>query len=253
MNGLAGMVVIFDLGFGERGFFNNRPHYRLGAAIQRPVHQELAQFAGNRGLGPVIHGDIGIIPIAHHAQAFEFLALDIQPFLGKVAAFLAKFGNRNLVLVFAFGAILFLDLPFNRQAVAVPSRNINRILAHHLLGPGDHVFQNFVQGMANMQMTIGIGRAIMEHKLFPAFGNPANGAVKIVFLPLLQQCRFHFRQPRPHRKIGLGQDNGLFIFDAHRDSPVVLHFISQANPNPGCTLLGRADHSGFATNFKSRD
>jgi hypothetical protein len=41
------------------------------------------------------------------------------------------------VLVLALGAVLLLDLPFDRQAVAVPAGHVVGVLAQHLLAAID--------------------------------------------------------------------------------------------------------------------
>ena len=41
----AGVVVVLDLGLGQRGLLHRRPHHRAQAAIQRAVQQELADLA----------------------------------------------------------------------------------------------------------------------------------------------------------------------------------------------------------------
>ena len=71
------------------------------------------------------------MPVAENTKALEFLGLNVEPVRGKIPAFLAEFTDRHLVLVLALLAILLLDLPFDRQAVAVPSRNIVGVLAKH--------------------------------------------------------------------------------------------------------------------------
>ena len=253
MNGLGGMVVIFDFGLGKGGLFDHRPHNRLGTHIERPVHQEFAKFTGNRCLGLVIHGDIGVVPVTHHAKTFEFFALDIKPFLGELAAFLAKFGNRNIILVLALGAILFFDFPFNRKTVAIPARNVNSVLAQHLLGTGDDVFQDFVQRMTDMQMAVRIGGAIMQDKHFTVGRNTANFAIEVLFLPLLEQGGLHLWQTRPHREIGLGQDNGFLVFDTHRDGPVVLNKLKGRTPGESAKsariIAGSSTNSNLAENL----
>ena len=52
---------------------------------------------------------------------------------------------RDCVLVLALGAILLLDLPFDRQAVAVPARHVVRVVAEHLVRADDDVLQDLVQ------------------------------------------------------------------------------------------------------------
>ena len=103
-----------------------------------------------------------MLPIAHDAKTFELIALDVDPRIGEFAAFLAELDNRDLVLILAFGAVLFLDLPFNWQAMAVPTGDVVGILTHHLLRPVDYVFQNFVEGVADMQITVRVGRSVVQ-------------------------------------------------------------------------------------------
>ena len=84
--------------------------------------------------------------------------------------------------------------------------------------------------MTNVQMAVGIGRAIMKDKHFTICRNTANFAIEILILPLREQGGLHLWQTRPHREIGFGQDNGFLVFDTHRDGPVVLNKLKRANP-----------------------
>ena len=113
----------------------------------------------------VVHRQIGVVPVARDAKALEFGALHINPAFGKAAAFLAEIDDVHIVFVQALGAVLLFDLPFNRQAVAIPTGHIARIFAHHLLAAHHHVFQNFVQRMADVQMAVRIGRAIVQREI----------------------------------------------------------------------------------------
>ena len=75
-----------------------------------------------------------------------------------------RIGDWHLVLVLALLAILLFDLPFDRQAVAVPSGHVIGILAKHGLRTVDHILQDLVERMSDMQLAVGIGRAVMQHK-----------------------------------------------------------------------------------------
>ena len=113
----------------------------------------------------VVHRQIGVVPVARDAKALEFSALHINPAFSKAAAFLAEIDDVHIVFVQALGAVLLFDLPFNRQAVAIPTRHIACVFAHHLLAAHHHVFQNFVQRMADVQMAVRIGRAIVQREI----------------------------------------------------------------------------------------
>ena len=207
---VAGVVVVFHLGLGQRGFFHGRPHHGLGALIERAVHDEFHEFLRDDRLGVIVHRQIGVIPGAGDAQTFEFRALDVDPAFGELAAFLAEGDGVHVILVQPLGAVLFLDLPFDRQAVAIPARHIARIAPHHLLAAHHHVLQDLVQGVTDMQMPVRIGRAVMQDEGFaPLFF--AQTVVDADLFPTLQPGRFAQRQARAHRKIGFGQEQGVFV------------------------------------------
>ncbi len=159
-----GVVVILDLGLGQRGALHHRPHHRLGAAIEQAVGGELHDLAGDLRLGIEAHGGIGMRPVALDAEPLELLALDVEPVLGEDPAFLAEFDDRHLVLVAALGAVLLLDLPFDRQAVAVPAGDVVGIMAERALGAHHDVLQDLVERVADMDVAVGIGRAVMQHE-----------------------------------------------------------------------------------------
>ena len=212
---MAGVVVILHLRLGQRGLFHGGPHHGLGPLIERAVHQEGHEFVGDHRFGVVIHREVGVGPVAGHAQALEFLALDIDPAFGEAAAFLAEGDDIHVILVQALGAVLFLDLPFDRQAVAIPSRHITGIAAHHLLAAHDHVFQDLVQRMADVQMPVGIGgavmqgeglaRAVCQRRLF------AQPVIDADPRPARQPVRFALGQARAHRKVGFRQEDGVAV------------------------------------------
>ena len=209
---VALVVVIFNLGFGQGGFLDRRPHHGLGALIERAIHQELLEFLGNHAFGVEIHRQIGVFPLAGDAKALELLALDVDPTLRKVTAFLAELIDRHAVFVLALLAIFLFDLPFDRQAVTVPSRDVARIMAHHLLRPDNHVFQDLVQRVADMEIAIGIGRAVMQREGFAALFF-AQTVIDPDFLPFFQPHRLALGQARAHRKLGSGQVQRGFVVE----------------------------------------
>ena len=89
---------------------------------------------------------------------------------GIGAAFGAEIQNGHRILVAALIAVLFFNLPFNRQAVAIPTGDVIRVKPRHLRSAIDHVLQNLIQRMADMQIAIGIGRAIMQHETLAPLG-----------------------------------------------------------------------------------
>ena len=219
---VAGVVVVFHLGLGQRGLFHRAPHHRLAALIQRAVHQEFHEFLGNHRFRVEIHRAVGVGPVAGDPQPLEFLALDIDPALGETAAFLAEIHHINVVLVQPLGAVLFLDLPLDRQAVAIPARHVARVTPHHLLAAHHHVFQDLVQRVADVQMTVGVGRAVVQDEglsIFRIGGLFAQPVINPDRVPACQPFRLARRKAGAHRKIGFGQEHGSAVVGhvgAHR-------------------------------------
>ena len=116
---------------------------------------DFAQVAHDVGFGTKIHGFVRIVPIANDAQADEVFFLTRDLFFSVFTAQLAEFGGRN------FLAIQFLYHQLNRQAVAIPTWYIRRIKARPCFGAHNHVFQYFVDCMTNVNVTVGIRRAIV--------------------------------------------------------------------------------------------
>ena len=155
-DGRAGVVVILDFGFGQRGAVFDAPVDRLEALIDIAAVQELDERAGDHGLVVRAHREIGIFPLAEHAQALEILALQVDEFLGVLAAGAADFDGRHLRFL---GAEVVIDLDLDGQAVAVPARDVGRIEARHGLRFDDEVLQDLIESRAEVDPAVGIGRA----------------------------------------------------------------------------------------------
>ncbi len=205
--------MILDLGFGQRRLLNRRPHHRLGALIQSPVHQELHEFFRDHTLGVEVHREVGVFPVASDAETLEFLALDIDPACGELAALATEFVDRHLIFVATFLAVLLFDLPFDGQAVAIPTRDIAGIATHHLVRPHDHVFDGLVQRVTDVQMPVGIGRTVVQGERLACLnlGLVAQAIIDTDLFPTRQPLRLTLGQARPHGKVGLGQVQRGFI------------------------------------------
>ncbi len=209
------MVAVLDLGLGERGLLHDRPHHRLLAAVQLAGQQELAELAIDPGLGLMRHGGVGMVPVPDHAEALELAALDVDPVLGELAALASELGDRHRILVLAGLAIALLDLPFDRQAVAVPAWDVDGVLAQHLLAAVDHVLQDLVEGGAHVQVAVGVRRPVVEDELRAPRRRVAQPTIDVETLPPLQELGFARRQIGAHRKRRLGQEYCGAIVSRH--------------------------------------
>ena len=166
-DGDRSMIVILDLRFRQRGLFHRAPHDRPQPTIQRPVHQELADLVHDRRFGRKIHRRVTFGEITFDTQTTKLRRLHRHPMRRIGPALGTEIQHRHVVLVALGFAILFLDPPFDRQAMTIPTWNIQPVLPRHLPGAVDHVLQNFIQRMADMQIAVRIGWAVMQNEFCP--------------------------------------------------------------------------------------
>ena len=205
------MVVILHLGVGQGGALDRAPHHRLGAAIDLARGDELHELGDDRRFGAVVHGRVPVVPVAEHAQALELGRLRLDPAGGVVAAAGAEFGLADLVLGPTLGAERLLDLPFDRQAVTVPAGHVVDVVAEHEARADDEVFQQLVEGVADVDGAIGVGRAIVQHEQRRAGGLAGAADPAIEAIPAFQDARLELRQASAHGEGRLGQGDGFAI------------------------------------------
>ncbi len=73
-------------------------------------------------------------------------------------------------------------------------------------------FADFIDGMTNVNIAIGIRGAIMQNEFFSTFACFPNFLVKLLRLPLRQPCRLTLRQVAPHGKNWFQANSTVFIF-----------------------------------------
>ena len=131
--------------------------------------------------------------------------------LGVGPALGAEIQDRDGVLVLVLAAVLFLDLPLDRQAVAVPAGDVVGVVTGHLAGAVDDVLVDLVQRGADMDVAVRVGRPVMQDEQRPPGGGRAQLAPQVHGIPPRQDRGFLLRQVAAHRKAGLRQEHGVAI------------------------------------------
>src|SRR6202162_3454981 len=86
----TGVIFVFDFGFGQGGVVVDAPVNRLAAAIDVALFHKVEEGTGDGGLVLVAHGEVGIVPAAEDAEAFEIALVLLDVPSGVVAATLAE-------------------------------------------------------------------------------------------------------------------------------------------------------------------
>ncbi len=105
----------------------------------------------------------------------------------------------------------FFNGVFNRQTMAVPTRDVLRIKAGQLAAFHNHVFEHLVQRMADVQFAVGVRRAVVQHKQRLAVAGHAQLFVKPFVRPSLGPRGFALGQVAPHGKGRVGQIKGVAV------------------------------------------
>jgi hypothetical protein len=129
------------------------------------------------------------------------------------AAEVAELGLGDLVLAAALAAQLLLDLPLDRQAVAVPAGHVVDVVAQQELRADHEVLQRLLQAVADVDRPVGVGRSVMQHEQRRARPLPvgADLVVEVGLVPLGQDLRLLLRQARAHGEGRVGKEDGLAV------------------------------------------
>ncbi|MNX80269.1 hypothetical protein D3C86_1119240 [compost metagenome] len=208
------VVVILDFCIREGRALDRRPHDGLGAAIQLARVLELVELGDDGRLGREVHGGVAVVEVAGDAQALELIALHVDPAGGVFTAGLAELRLGDLVLAAALGAELLLDLPLDRQAVAVPAGDVVDVIAQQEARADHEVLQRLVQGVADVDVAVGVGRAVVQHVERRLLGLTGGAQVAVQVAPGGDDLRLLLGQPAPHGEGRLGQEDGVAIVAA---------------------------------------
>ena len=200
------MLLVLDLGFGEGGAVVDAPVDGLEALVDEALLEEVVE--GLERCGPRSrerHGQVGLVPAAEDADALELGALQVDVLLGVGAAGVADGEGVHLQL---FAAELLVDLDLDGQAVAVPAGDVGGVEAGHGLRLDDEVLDALVEGVAEVDGAVGVGRAVVEDVFGRAGAGGANLGVEVLLLPRGEAEGLVDGQVGLHGEGGLGQVQG---------------------------------------------
>ncbi len=130
----ADVVLVFDLGLGQRRLAGDRPVDRLLAAINQPVFDKGGERAQHFRFVRRRHRAVFLVPITKRTEALELRPHLFNVIGRKTRAGFAQLRGRQRP---AFGAQLARHPGFDRQAVTVPagnergSKTARQFIAHH--------------------------------------------------------------------------------------------------------------------------
>jgi hypothetical protein len=103
----------------------------------------------------------------------------------------------------------------DRQAVAVPARDVRRAETAHGLVTEDGILEQLVERRADVDVAVGEGRAVVEDEGGLAGGAGLDLAVEAVALPVGDAGGLAFGQAGPHGEVGHRQVEGILELFGH--------------------------------------
>ncbi len=76
------MVLVFHLGFGQRGAAGGAPVDGLLAPVNCAVQKKFAKLGDDGGHVGRFHGEIRLLPVPQHPQPLKFFPLDVNELFG---------------------------------------------------------------------------------------------------------------------------------------------------------------------------
>ena len=213
VDGRARLVAVLDLGLGERGVAVLAPVHRLVAAVDHALIEHGLEDLDVGRIVLVVEGEVGMVPVAEHAQALEALALQVDVLDGELAAHLADLGHRRGVEL--LGAEGLLDLVLDRLPVAVPARHVGHLVALHHPVAVDDVLRDLVHGVADVDRAVRVRGAVVQDELVVPLVLLQDRLVDLVLLPVAQALRLALGERRAHGELGLRQVHAAFVLVCH--------------------------------------
>ncbi len=239
------VIMVLDLGLGQGGRAGGTPVDRFLVPDDRAGEQEAVEFPGDRRLIGEVHGKIGFFPVAQDPQPLELGLLGLDPFFGIFTAGAALRQLRDGLFLFAQFQI---DIVLDRQAVAVPARDVGGVESRHPFRFDDDILEDLIEGGTQVDMPVGIRGAVMQDIEGPAGGFLLQLAIEVLLFPALEAHRLALGQIGLHIERGLGQIEGCPVVHGyllyHIKSALsagsrylVLHTGGPFRPARACTRL----------------
>jgi hypothetical protein len=167
--------------------------------VDEALLDELGELAEDRGLVRRRHRQVRVLPLAEDAEPLELVALDSDVLLGVSPARAAEGEGGHLALLRPEVPVDFSISPWQSQPGGKGILAEHRPAAHH------HVLQDLVEDGPEVDVAVGVGRAVVQDEAGTALAGGADPAVEVVLLPLRQPLRLGLRQVGLHGEVRPGQ------------------------------------------------
>lgn len=204
IDGGGGFVFVFDFGLGQSSAGAVAPDDGAFGAVDEVLFNEFGEGADDVGFVAGVEREVGMVPVAKNAEAFEAGALDVDVFAGVFFGFLADLDGAESVAFFHHAE-------FDGEAVAVPAGHERHVMAEHGFRFGDEILEDFVERGAHVDVAVGKRGSVVENEGGFASGLLLDLLIKAVFFPFGESLRFALGEGGAHGEVGHREVKRVFI------------------------------------------
>ena len=208
-------LLVLDLRLRKRRAAGDAPVHRLVPAVDATGGKALPEFADDSRLVGVGHRQVGGVPVAEHAEPLELGALHVDETLGVLPALLPELGGTEFLFLRPERLV---DLKLDRQAVAVPARDVWCVISFNTSRLYNYILEYFIERVSHVDMSVGIRGAVVENIGRLPGAERTQRPVHVQGLPEFQHPGLPPRQVGLHRKRSPRQVQRAFV--VHRFAPL---------------------------------
>ena len=156
-----------------------------------------------------VHRHIRVLPVGDDTQRLEALSLDIDELRRMGTAEFSELLRRHRLFL-GLAKLLF-NLLLDRQTMAVPARCHAYRFALKVVVLEDDIFEDLVERMSDMDVTVGIRRTVMQSEHLRTFTLGFHLFIDIGIKPYFVLLGLVCREVSTHREVCFGEEEGLFV------------------------------------------
>mmetsp|Transcript_37946 Transcript_37946/g.79475 ORF Transcript_37946/g.79475 Transcript_37946/m.79475 type:complete len:239 (-) Transcript_37946:980-1696(-) len=199
---------ILQLCLRQRRPTRRTPMHRLSPPKDIPLLVHLSKHANLRRLVLRQQGQVRIVKVADDTVPLKTLRLLPHRLLREFSGTFPQ-GNGGQRLTFLrLHRLQHLEL--DGQSMAVPSGNVMDLLPTQHLMTVDEILQQFVEGVSDVQVSVGVRRTVVKDELFGVVGGGIGGefGVEVGGLPVLLEFGLAFDGVGTLGEFGFGEEDG---------------------------------------------
>ncbi|EJX03705.1 hypothetical protein EVA_08188 [gut metagenome] len=158
----AGVILILNLCLSKSSLIFWAPVNRFQTFVDVSVFVHLTKDADFFSLKALVHGLVGIFPVAQNTETLKAFSLLVNILLSILLAGISEVGNGHGLMV---KLLLFYDGALYGHSVVIPARNIWGIVTTHSVRTDYEVLYGLVECVTHVYVTVREWRAVVKNKL----------------------------------------------------------------------------------------